>query len=353
MFQHPPSRPAPSTADIDFVLLWVDGGDPAWREKKARYTPPEASTANIGDERYRDWGLLRYWFRGVEQFAPWVRKVFFVTDDQWPDWLDFDAPKLVRVKHSDFMPEECLPTFSSTSIEMYLHRIPGLSERFVEFNDDMFLCRPIKPDFYFRNGLPSDEATLEPLVASYPRRPHSYMMMNDVAIANRHSRHARYIVATHPSKWLFPWNSGLSGAVKNAVFGCGLRFPGFHDPHLPFALLKSTIEDVWKAEPDILRTTALNKFRHHEDATVHVFRFWQFVRGTFVPRRPGTAGKMYCIIPQQFDGLVDAVANRKHPVICANDMGPLEPGVMDDYRKRLQAAFESILPEPSSFERAP
>ena len=64
--------------DIDFVLPWVDGGDPAWRAERARYAP-EAADGDASEVRYRDWGTLKYWFRGVDRFAPWVRKVHFIT----------------------------------------------------------------------------------------------------------------------------------------------------------------------------------------------------------------------------------------------------------------------------------
>ena len=62
---------------IDFVIAWVDGNDPAWRAEKDKYDlRPSKGSAEV---RFRDWNNLRYWFRGVEKFAPWVRKVHFVT----------------------------------------------------------------------------------------------------------------------------------------------------------------------------------------------------------------------------------------------------------------------------------
>ena len=65
---------------IDFVVLWVDGNDPTWQEQFNRYAPKDKQIAiDASAERYRDWDCLRYWFRGVEQFAPWVNKVHFVT----------------------------------------------------------------------------------------------------------------------------------------------------------------------------------------------------------------------------------------------------------------------------------
>ena len=129
--------------DIDFVVLWVDGNDPVWQTEKAGFSPEKVTDAN-DDNRYRDWGLMRYWFRAVEKYAPWVRKVHFVTWGHLPSFLNVNSPKLHIVRHEDYMPSEWLPTFSSHSLEMNIHRIPGLAEHFVYFNDDMFLTRPMK-----------------------------------------------------------------------------------------------------------------------------------------------------------------------------------------------------------------
>ena len=72
-----------SKYEIDFVVTWVDGNDPAWRQEKAKYSG--AGNWDDSEERYRDWELLQYWFRGVEQFAPWVRKIHFVTWGHLPE----------------------------------------------------------------------------------------------------------------------------------------------------------------------------------------------------------------------------------------------------------------------------
>ena len=93
---------------IDFVITWVDGSDPAWQKKRSQFRPGEAEDA--GTIRYRDWGLLRYWFRAVENFAPWVRRVYLVTDNQCPPWLNRAHPTLVLADHRDFIPEKYLLT---------------------------------------------------------------------------------------------------------------------------------------------------------------------------------------------------------------------------------------------------
>ena len=64
---------------IDFVVLWVDGADPEWQSQRRQYRPEEQNNGDAKN-RYRDWGLMPYWFRGVERYAPWVNRIWFVTN---------------------------------------------------------------------------------------------------------------------------------------------------------------------------------------------------------------------------------------------------------------------------------
>ena len=145
---------------IDFVIAWVDGDDPAWLAEKANYSPTKMADS-ASSVRFRDWDNLQYWFRSVEQFAPWVHRIYFLTWGHLPKWLNTDHPKLKIIRHLDYIPQEYLPTFNSHTIELNMHRIPELSEQFVYFNDDMFLVAPAKPTDFFRNGLPCDEASMQ------------------------------------------------------------------------------------------------------------------------------------------------------------------------------------------------
>ena len=146
---------------IDFVLAWVDGSDPDWQRRKAQIVGD--ASADDGVFRYREWGLLPYWFRGVEKFAPWVRKIHFICDQEPPAWLNTDHPKLHIVRHEDYLPDAYRPAFSSHPIELNMHRIPGLSEQFVYFNDDMYLISARSPEDFFRHGLPVDNAVMNPV----------------------------------------------------------------------------------------------------------------------------------------------------------------------------------------------
>lgn len=97
---------------------------------------------------------MRYSLRSIEAFAPWVRHVYIVTNGQIPHWINLAHPKLTIVTHEEiFVNKSHLPTFSSPSIETHLHRIPGLSDRFIYLNDDVMFGRPIYPDdFYTQNN---------------------------------------------------------------------------------------------------------------------------------------------------------------------------------------------------------
>ena len=118
--------------EIDFVITWVNMDDPEWQKEFAKYSWKTVTEKNsVTDARFRDYGFLKYWFRGVEKFAPWVRKIHFITSGQKPDWLDAENPKINLVSHKDYIPQQFLPTYNSVVIERYIHKIPGLADDFV------------------------------------------------------------------------------------------------------------------------------------------------------------------------------------------------------------------------------
>ncbi|MDR1826382.1 MAG: Stealth CR1 domain-containing protein [Rickettsiales bacterium] len=137
---------------IDLVYLWVDGNDPAWRAKKdaaIKKAGGKVSKIAVAAERYEDNDELKYSLRGAEKFAPWINNIFIVTDGQVPKWLNLTHPKIHVIDHSDIMPPEFLPCFNSAFIEMFLHKIPGLSEHFIYANDDMLFGKSVSPGFFF------------------------------------------------------------------------------------------------------------------------------------------------------------------------------------------------------------
>lgn len=145
-----------SCSEVDLVYLWVDGNDPEWLAKKQLVAGKEIDHSETNNKgRYINNDELKYSLRSVERCVPWVRKIFIVTDNQCPEWLDRDHPKIRVVDHREIMPEEALPCFNSSVIEYFLYRIPGLADRFLFANDDMFFNRALSPEFFFSEpGIP-------------------------------------------------------------------------------------------------------------------------------------------------------------------------------------------------------
>jgi hypothetical protein len=132
----------------------VDGSDPGHAAKRARLLSSAGQAHSAGVSLFRDNGELLYSLRSLAKYAPWMRRIHIVTDEQRPDWLR-EHPDIAIVDHTDFIPKRYLPTFNSHVIEAYLHRIPGLAEHYMYFNDDFFLTAPTQPgDFFTANGLP-------------------------------------------------------------------------------------------------------------------------------------------------------------------------------------------------------
>lgn len=142
--------------DIDLVYFWVDGNDPKWRAKHDAFCGKTSGTVETnGINRFANNDELKYSLRSVAMYAPWIRKIFIITDDQVPVWLDTSNPKVKIIDHKDILPVESLPCFNSCLIGHYAYRTPGLAEHFLLGNDDTYINREVAPgDFFTSDGLP-------------------------------------------------------------------------------------------------------------------------------------------------------------------------------------------------------
>ena len=326
---------------IDFVVPWVDDMNPVWRKKKAQYTGIEMTEGNT-EVRYRDWDTLKYWFRGVEKYAPWIRYVYFVTDDQKPEWLNLDHPKLKWIKHTDYIPKEYLPTFSSHVIEWNLHRIPGLSENFVYFNDDVFLIRNTNPEDFFTHGLPCDLPSVGPI---YADGLFSHILFNNMEVINKHFSFQENI-KTSMENWTKGQNVG--GLIKLLWYGRRQYIPGSISRHIHTSFRKSTFETLWKKEHQRIHETCLNRLRSRNDISIYCVRDWQIFSGNFCPRKP--IGKNFHTATMSCsDEAINYLRKQKGKVICLNDSEDEQE--FELHKRMILAEFEKLFPEKSSFER--
>lgn len=326
---------------IDFVIPWVDGNDQMWRRDFSFYLSQYESIDDTRCIRYRNWDNLRYWFRGVEKFAPWVNKVHFITCGQIPDWLNIKAPKLHFVKHSDYIPEQYLPTFSSRPISLWLHCIEGLSEHFVLFDDDMFLIDKVKPERFFRKSLPCDKAALNALSPM----PFMHLVYNNMCIINSSFR-KHEVLRKNIWKWLSP--KAGNKLLRTLALLPWRNFSSFYEPHLPQVFLKSTFEELWDRHEDVLLRTTASRFRSISDVSPWLFRDWQLAKGDFVPLNVEKDSAGLMISHDSLDKIVRIIEKQQKKIICfhENEETPFEIA-----KQRINAAFAKILPEKSSFEK--
>ncbi|MDE5793926.1 MAG: Stealth CR1 domain-containing protein [Muribaculaceae bacterium] len=328
--------------DIDIVVTWVNMDDPDWKIEFEKYSGKKDNEKNgVSVARFRDYGFLKYWFRGVEKFAPWIRKIHFISSGNPPEWLNLSNPKLNIVRHKDFIPAEFLPTFNSVVIERYMYRIPGLADHFIYFNDDFFIIRPVKEDRFFLNGLPRDIAAFQynPSWSQYYIR-----IKNNIRIINQHFD-KKTVMKQYHDKW-FDKSYG-SKALMNYLLIPYSRFITLRIPHNAQPYLKETFTEVWEAAGTELTETSANRFRKVSDYTPELFRTWQICKGNFMPYNTYQDTKMFPLMikPKQ---AAEAIRKQSYALVCLNDNVHIKN--YDQVMSNIRDAFESILPDKSSFE---
>jgi DNA-binding XRE family transcriptional regulator len=148
--------------NIDAVILWVNGNDDKHKIKISNYVnnKSEISLTKFRT-RFDQVNEIKFTIDSILKFAPYIENIYIITDEQTPEFLEkinnndyYKKVSIVdhKVVFKDF--EQFLPTFNCRPIETCMHRIPGLAEHFIYFNDDFFLIKHTKPTDFFRNGLP-------------------------------------------------------------------------------------------------------------------------------------------------------------------------------------------------------
>lgn len=325
---------------IDFVIAWVDGSDPVWQADKEKYT---GIKAEVDDCRYRDWDLLRYWFRGVEKFAPWVNTIHFVTYGHLPAWLNKEHSKLHIVIHHDYIPKLYLPTFNSNCIELNFHRIPNLTEQFVYFNDDMFIIRNVEPSDFFINGLPKDTFAFDSICFS--KNSIAHINGNNIACINDAFSKCEFI--RNNLLKIYSLRNGIRKVTKSLLLTPFPYFTGFFYDHLPSSLLKSSYLEAWDRFESEINNTCIHRVRDNNDVNQWLIKYLQFVKGKFVIRN-SMFGKCYNVNDDNINEIVKVIKKQVYGMICINDNESINS--IDKYKSEIINSFDLILPEKSDFE---
>lgn len=314
---------------IDAVKTWVDGNDARHRAKRMKYASAGQlmSDDKAGETRYADLGEIFWCVASLNIYAPWLNRIYIVTDEQDPGldvFLEKNFPEghipVEIVDHKVLFRgyEDCLPTFNSVSIESMTWRIPGLSDRFLEFNDDLMLLAPVTPeDFFLPDGTP-------------------------VVYGGRSS------IVWDKLTRLLKKNSGGSKAVTtkglqmNAAMLAGARVSYIRPAHSQKALRRDVYEEYFESHKDVLRRNICHRFRDASQFVPTVLQYTLLDSQHKIDLRPAD-GRLFFFQPKDKPGYffrkMSLLRSFKGPFACFNSIDLAS----EDDRRKLQEWITSKL----------
>lgn len=291
---------------MDIVITYVNGLDPVWQREYERHT-----NTPILEKRFRDWGTLKYLFRGIAKNMPFIRKVHLVVsgESQVPEWINRQEVNIVL--HKDIIPAELLPTFNCNPIEMHLHNIEGLDEEYLYFNDDIFPLLPCKPTDFFRDGKG---------VIRMSRHLFVFDMFKQIC---RNSNRVAYeALGRRPS-------------------------PLFLRPqHVCTPMLKSEVQDVYNAKREEI-IGSMTTTRSAKNLNQYLFLDYMYLKGKIINER--LSKKHFSVGVVSANKLRKFIEQPTHKLTCVNDV-QLSEERYTELRTALLEAFDRALPEKSKYE---
>ncbi|MCH8553483.1 MAG: Stealth CR1 domain-containing protein [Natronospirillum sp.] len=265
---------------IDAVITWVDGDDPAHREKLNRYLETLGYRPRMaGATRFREVGEFAYCIASLLRFAPWLRRIHIITDGQTPAfWSALQqtefADRVCLVDHQAVFAgyEHCLPTFNARTLNSVIWRVPGLAEQFLYLNDDFVLLRDVQATDFFREGRPV-------IRGGWRLQPHRQFWGQVRRLLK--GRSGKSVAQTRP---------GYREAQAQAAQLAGFEHRYFRTPHNPHPLRRSTMERLASEHPERFANNLTYRLRSAEQFLMDAWaRHDELYRGeAIIDNRLGT-----------------------------------------------------------------
>ncbi len=319
---------------IDAVITWVDGDDPAHQAKRLQYGSKSLfKVGNIaGSTRFTSVGEIFWCVASLNRFAPWINRIYIVTDNQDPGLDDFLAKNFPEghipyeiVDHKVIFRgyEEYLPTFNSIAIETMTWRIPGLSDHFIEFNDDLLLVSPTTPDDFFGpDGSP---------VCYYIRYNMLWVRLKNLFRPKKHGHS----------------NVTFKGTMANGAMIAGERFRFIKLHHTPHSLRRDWYESFYTAHPELMLRNIRYRFRDVDQFSSEVMQYSFLRKSGRLIRRP-FIGNLFYLTPKDKPNYVARRMRRleRHKFIyaCFNSVDKASPGDLSRIKSWISRRLQIALP---------
>ena len=238
---------------IDVVITWVNGNSPSFKNDL------KSHGGSYQIDRFEQNEELRFCLRSIEKNLLFIHKIFIVVrDDQIPSFLHQDHYQLQFVKHSEIIPKQFLPTFNSISIENFIHKIPGLSEYFIYFNDDMMILHETQPFVFF------EKETMKPITSKDLDRVHKtkeyrYWKKEESEIKPLH------LDLFHQKNFSLLELVNQNNEILDLAFGKETRY---RSQHVPYACRKSYLDHI----DEFLKTIHIEKYSLYQHSGMYPFR---------------------------------------------------------------------------------
>ena len=292
---------------MDVVITYVDGLDPLWQKDYEEHT-----NIPILAKRFRDWGTLRYLMRGIEVNMPFVDKVHLIVarDSQVPEWVNRDTVNVVL--HKDIIPEQFLPTFNCNPIELHIHRIKGLSERYIYFNDDVFPLKKCEPTDFFVDGKGQ---------LGMSRHLFSFDMFKKIC--------------------------RNSDVVARKALGMKPSLFFLRPQHVCTPMIKSECEAVYERQKEAIHAS-ITMTRTAKNISQYIFLNYMYLNGTLENRR--LSKRHFSLGITSTEKLRKFLLNPTKTFTCLNDV-QLSEERYEELRRVVLESFETLFPNKARFEK--
>jgi hypothetical protein len=331
-------RLATDAPEVDLVTAWVDGSDPVHVATRARYSQDDCDTHRdaVYETRFLDNGEIYYLIASILKYAPFIRRVYIITDNQKPRLLDSfadaglcDRGFIELVSHDVIFDglDVARPTFNSRVIEAAMWRIPGLSEHFIYANDDMFLNAPVSAGDFFRGGKPVLHGEM---VESRDRQLKTRLRGLAASLLGWEDRRPKHLIAQE---------------IGSALAGLRERF--FHVLHRPHPLRRSVIEAFHQENPDVLPRQLKYRFRNvAQYHAVSLSNGLELAAGTAIVEPQIEIAYMTPEKPKSPASFLNMVRREGVKFGCVQSLEQFPPYIRAATRRALQQKFAEKLPRP-------